>query len=212
MQVTCQLSDQDAAELSVELPKGTSAVSALLLGSSLNLWAPLREWVWRREASGSPPSDPLDEYTEQVVNTALHAVAQPHRVYFVHKRYGGHFVGFQRLGQALGLASVGPAHLGVHRTYGPWFGYRALVLIQDDTAPPPPPTAFSPCSSCKERPCVPQLHALKTPDGQYQPVDARSFRSWAAVRKVCPVGAAWTYGEGQLQYHYIHERSLLRRP
>ena len=33
------------------------------------------------------------------------------------------------LAEASGLAHVGPAHLAIHPQHGPWFGLRAVIVL-----------------------------------------------------------------------------------
>jgi hypothetical protein len=38
----------------------------------------------------------------------------------------------------------------------------------------------------------------------------RQWKSWAEVREVCPEGKLFRYGDDQLRYHYVKDRSILR--
>ena len=58
---------------------------------------------------------------------------------------------FQRLGRAAGLGGPGPLGLQIHPVFGPWWAYRALVVV--DRALPPRPPIGDGCAGC-DAPCV----------------------------------------------------------
>ena len=42
---------------------------------------------------------------------------------------------FQRLGRAAGLGGPGPLGLQIHPGFGPWWAYRALIVVDRDLPP-----------------------------------------------------------------------------
>src|SRR5881394_1320796 len=97
---------------------------------------------------------PLDRYTERVVRAAAHAALAgsgvAHAVLFPFMA-GGPLLPMQRLGQAAGLPPPGPLGLQVHPLYGPWWAYRALVVLATELVEEPPLPA--PCAGCPA-PCI----------------------------------------------------------
>jgi epoxyqueuosine reductase len=99
-------------------------------------------------------ADPLDRYTARVVAAAVaralagsdvaYALAFP----FVPTRPP---LPMQRLGQAAGLPAPGPLGLQVHPVFGPWWAYRALVVLS--CAVPEETPLAAPCVGCPA-PCV----------------------------------------------------------
>ncbi|MGE3674945.1 MAG: hypothetical protein AB7K71_35080, partial [Polyangiaceae bacterium] len=122
----------------------------LLSGNTRALWPLLQ-----RAAPSLPASDPLDAYAERVHRAAAARWLPDAELWFAHQLTPP--LPFPRLGEALGLCQVGPAHLAVHPEFGPWFGLRALLLIPWGNAllqPEASPIARaahlppSPCSGC----------------------------------------------------------------
>lgn len=138
-------------------------------------------------ATAPSGSDPLDRYTEDVVGTAFPGA----HVWFAHR---APYLPFQRIAVAAGFAAMGPTHLAIHPTYGPWFGLRALVALPGEPRAAPPRLPAYICS------------------GDCAAVLARSsedWRSWLAVRDACCTGRDHRYGEAQLAYHYTKDPALL---
>jgi methylmalonic aciduria homocystinuria type C protein len=195
---------------------GRESCLGLLIGNSRALWAPFSAWV---SASGAGREDPLDDYVAEAVGEVLTGARA--EVFFTQRRdyvagSGVAAVPFQRLGREIGFAALGPAHLSVHPVYGPWFAFRAVVVLD---APAPAELALAsprlkPCGSCSQ-PCVgaveEALRASGTGDAS-RPVRAdirEHWRRWVAVRDSCPHGGAHRYGEAQIGYHYTKDRAHL---
>ncbi|MCB9586718.1 MAG: hypothetical protein H6718_15060 [Polyangiaceae bacterium] len=178
----------------------------LLTGNTRRLWPLLQ-----RAAPNLPATDPLDAYTERVHRAAVERWLPGAKLWFAHQLTPA--LPFPRLGEALGLCHVGPAHLAVHPTHGPWFGLRALVSFPQGNnlrEPEAPSSARgshlppSPCSKCPA-PCVPLFQqALAESRGEPTGRDlvARHFDAWLAVRDACPVGRESRYSEEQIRFHY----------
>src|SRR5205085_9114313 len=108
---------------------------------------------FRARADGGG-AHPLDHYTERVVRAAasraLAGSGIAHAVLFPFATASPPLP-IQRIGLAAGLPPPGPLGLQVHPEYGPWWAYRALVLLgcEVDEEPPLP----APCLGCPA-PCV----------------------------------------------------------
>lgn len=214
-----ELSDELQASLARVFPGwggGTpNSDSILLTGNTRALWEPLLV-----AAPSLPADDPLDAYCERVHLAAARRWLPDARLWFAHQAEPA--LPFQRLGAALGLCELGPAALGVHPVYGPWFGLRALLLIprgnassiqperrpgagaDDQSSHLTPSPAASHCADCSA-PCVPAFRAAleKSRDEPLgRDLIARHFEAWVRVRDACPVGRAHRYGSAQLRFHY----------
>jgi len=195
---------------------GREACLGLLIGNSRALWAPFRAWA---AVEGAGRADPLDDYVAASIALALADTRA--EVFFTQRRdyvagSGVAAVPFQRLGRDIGFAALGPAHLSVHPDFGPWFAFRAVVVL--DAAPCPelarPGAKLEPCASCA-MPCATALEtALRASGtgGADRPLRAgirEHWRRWVAVRDACPEGRAHRYDETQIGYHYTKDRAHL---
>ena len=208
-----------APEYRLARPGGRDARLALIVGSSRAFWAPFLAWL-RADPARLDAPDPIDRFAVAALRAALADVALPHEVRFSFEAPPRR-VAMQRLADVAGLASLTPAMLCVHPTFGPWIALRAVVVF--DVAPPPGPRPALPlaCHDCAER-CAPALqHAQEAsvaraarPAAQVEraggdPV-APDWTLWLAVRDACPVGREHRYPEAYLRYVYTKDVAVLR--
>lgn len=179
---------------------GDPGAPCLVIGNSRALWP----FVLGHAAAHPDDPDPVDGYVARVVTAALADVPVSAAVRFAPEPPPRR-VALQRLAHLAGLAHLGPAHLTVHATHGPWHGLRAAVaLAVTPPAGPPPGPAPDPCTGC-EKPCLEALDAALAGGGPRE-----SWRAWARIRDVCPAGTTSRYGENQRRYHYTGSRRWLR--
>jgi hypothetical protein len=62
-------------------------------------------------------------------------------------------VPLQQLGVLAGWHYPSPLGLGVHPTWGPWFAYRAVVLLREALPELTEPQGDPPCTTCELQPC-----------------------------------------------------------
>jgi methylmalonic aciduria homocystinuria type C protein len=183
----------------------------VLIGNSRALWAPFTAWVKREPA---PSAHPLHDYVKAALVPAQGALGVPHYLYFAERldydAGGGKrsAVPLQRLGSRVGLASLGPAHLSVHPEYGPWFAYRAALVL--DLPPPATPDTprTEPCASCPA-PCKGALDLALGPE--HSLAVERNWQRWLAVRDACPERSDARYSDAQIGYHYTKDPRFLGR-
>jgi hypothetical protein len=89
-----------------------------------------------------------------------------------------------RLGELAGWGAPSPVFVGIHPDYGPWFAYRAALLVDlnlpvDDVTRLP-----HPCDACPDKPRL--------------------------ARLACPVGAEHRYSLAQIRYHHFHSLPTIR--
>jgi hypothetical protein len=159
-----------------DLPPG----HGVLIGNSRALW-PLFEAARRDE------DDPLEHYTERVIDAAFVGA----RIFYAHRKYDGSFIPFQKIAVATGFGALAPSRLVVHPRFGPWFALRAIVIV-DGTGPSRSPIA-QPCTC--EANCALALDAALA--------DPFEWRAWLAVRDACSLRAE-RYTDEQIHYHYTH--------
>jgi methylmalonic aciduria homocystinuria type C protein len=181
----------DAAALATQ--PGLEALAAhgragLLVGNTRALWQPFVV------AADRAAADPLERYTETIVQRALGGRA----IYYAHRRYGASFLPFQRLAVVAGLAALAPTHLLVHPIYGPWFAVRAVAIGDGEPVAHAPRVAL-PCT-CADA-CSAALACATA---------SNDWRDWLAMRELCSVGRTFRYSENQIRYHYTKDPAWLR--
>ncbi|MBC8131720.1 MAG: hypothetical protein H7X95_01965, partial [Deltaproteobacteria bacterium] len=154
--------------------------------------------------------DPLDDYTRGVLTGAVSEAwggppgnFQFRLIYpFIQAQPA---LPFQRLGCAAGLPPPGPLGIQIHPTFGPWWAYRALIVVSFSVDAEP--DLASSCPACS-RPCVSTCPAQAVTAAGFIPehcitqrMAALACRDSCASRRSCPVGAAHRYSDDQLAFH-----------
>ncbi|HEY0477378.1 MAG TPA: hypothetical protein VGD37_07625 [Kofleriaceae bacterium] len=155
----------------------------ILIGNTRALWPRFREAM--RDPALAAERDPLDRYTERVIDAAFPGA----RIYHGHRRYAGAFVPLQHVAVAAGLGALAPSHLVIHPIYGPWFALRAAVVI--DGEPPVRTPITRPCE-CDAR--CPAVLIRAQQSGRWQ--------DWLSVRDSCTL-RDWRYSDDQIRFHYL---------
>jgi hypothetical protein len=152
-------------------------------------------------------SDPLDRYTARVVADRVARALAAGAVRFAigHPFDRDPVIPFQRLGRAAGLGGPGPLALQIHPVFGPWWAYRALIVVDRPLAPAAAPGdgcagCPAPCvSACPGRAVsragfdVGACHAHRLADVACQPS--------CAARLACIRGPEHRYTDQQLAFH-----------
>lgn len=180
---------------------GRDHALALLVGNTRHLWAPFLRAIQAEEPL-QRASDPLDRHVEGSVETALQTFTTRWEARFGHHG-GDRRISMLRAAQASGFARTGPVHLAVHPTWGPWFGLRAVIVLDAPAPPPDPAQTHSPCDACPA-PCrAASAHAER---------HGWHWKDILAIRDACPVGVEHRYSESQIAYHYTKQREALVLP
>ena len=177
---------------------------AILIGNTRALWTPFVAALQARPAL-LDAEHPLDAYVVESVGKAVAScsMAPCNEVRWAHEG-PPRLVAMQRLAHVAGLAYLSPAHLSIHRVYGPWIAWRAVVCVDAEGPAGPSPAPASPCDDCDVR-CVAALRAAVA-TGTRVP---EHWRAWVAVRDACPVGVSYRYDEEQIRYHYTRDKGVL---
>jgi hypothetical protein len=195
-------------------PVSTLTLGALLPGArAAAIVASGGPAFFDRFAAGSPEArdgapHPLDRFTRRTADAAataaLSAFGVAHAIYFP---FDGAepLIPFQRLGRAAGLGGPGPLALQIHPVFGPWWAYRALVVL--DRALPPGPPIGDGCAGC-DAPCVAACpaHAVARAGFAVAACHARRLtaepcRLSCAARIACVRGPEHRYTDAQLAFH-----------
>ena len=156
---------------------------------------------------GDGGRDPLDRYTARVVVAAVsaaladtgvrHAISHPFAVDPV--------IPFQRLGRAAGLGAPGPLALQIHPEFGPWWAYRALVVL--DLRLPAAVRPGDACAGCPA-PCVAACPAGAVAAGGFdvqachtRRLSAPACHESCSARLACIRGPEHRYEDRQLAFH-----------
>lgn len=163
---------------------------------------------------GAP--DPLDRYTKRVITRATRDALDPGRAaHVVHFPFGVRpLIPFQRLGRAAGLGGPGPLGLQIHPTFGPWWAYRALIVLDRPLPAAPPPGDG--CAGC-DAPCVAACPAGAVARGGFEITACQARRLVAepcrlscVARITCVRGPEHRYRDEELAFHM--RASMPRRP
>ena len=165
-------------------------------------------------AASASATHPLDDYTARVVPAAVARVArhEAFRVLFPFSR--DPVLPVQKIGEAAGLPPAGPLGVQVHPRFGPWWAYRALVVLGAELPLELPLTPAcqrcpAPCVSlCPAGAAQPQGLAVGACAG-HRLRSAGCFHSCAA-RLGCIAGPEHRYPDSQLAFHMAHSLRLIR--
>jgi hypothetical protein len=182
------------------------ARGALIVGSGGPTFFDTFEAAGVEIADGAP--HPLDRYTRRVVNARVAAALGPpgaaHAVFFPFAG-AAPLIPFQRLGRAAGVGPPGPLGLQIHPVYGPWWAYRALVVVDRPLATGP--SLGDACAGCPA-PCVGacpgaavSLAGFSIPACHAHRVRAEPCRSSCAARIACVRGPEHRYRDEELAFH-----------
>jgi epoxyqueuosine reductase len=166
-------------------------------------------------ASDDDGPDPLDRYTAGVVNQVLAGLSAllPRGSHAVRFPFQG-ALPMQQLGEAAGLPRPGPLGLQIHPRFGPWWGYRAVVVL--GPALPALPALGQPCRGCPA-PCVAACPASAVRAAglaietcaRHRLVHAPCAHDCVA-RRACVVAPERAYPADQLAFHMEASLSMVR--
>lgn len=182
-----------AREVGVAMLADPERPLGYLVGNTRALW-PTFLAARRAQPELAASANPVDLYTEKALAHASGA-----RCLFVHRRYAGGYLPFQRIAAAAGLATIAPSNLAIHPIYGPWFALRAIVLVAGKPVTRLLPRAACDCATT----CTKAFERACTASGP------QAWRAWLAVRDACCVGLEHRYRDDQLAYHYTKDLRLL---
>jgi hypothetical protein len=183
-----------------------AAAGAVVIGSGGRVFFDRFSAETPEAKDGAP--HPLDRFTRRVVTEAVGAALAPlavsHALYFPFAG-AAPLIPFQRLGRAAGLGAPSPLGLQTHPVFGPWWAYRALIVV--DTQLPEAAPLGDGCAGCSA-PCVDACPASAVArDGfriaacHARRLSAQPCRLSCAARIACIRGPEHRYRDEQLAFH-----------
>ncbi len=180
------------------------AVSGLIVGSG---GVTFFDRFARAVEASDGAANPLDRYTRRVIERAADDALDP-----LGARRAVHFpfdtrplIPFQRLGRAAGLGEPGPLGLQIHPSYGPWWAYRALLIV--DRALPASRPPGDGCAGC-DAPCVAACPAAAVARSGFvvsachaRRLAAEPCRTSCVARIACVRGPEYRYSDAELAFH-----------
>lgn len=195
-------------EAPIRLPDfSRTAALGILVGNTRLLWE-----VFCRALAADPSrvddEHPLERYVRERVTAAAEGLGATHTIFWA-DAVEPSAVPIQRIAHAAGLAWLSPSYLSIHPTYGPWFAFRSVIVLDEDYTVLEGKPAPDPCTPCA-KPCLIALERAVTECRTLdQSAVTEHFDLWRRVREVCPQGGDHRYSEEQLRYHYIKDREIL---
>ena len=174
--------------------------------------------IWSAmKSSGIGGTDPMDTYSSHVaINYAETFLSGESKLLYPF----GETFDLTQLGELAGWSFPSPLGINIHPTYGLWFAFRALLVVEQRLEPSIREEFNSPCDECLDRPCqsacpvgaVSDINAFnlaKCVDFRRQAQSPCAHRCLA--RLSCPVGSEHRYSKEQLNYHYGRSLATIQR-
>lgn len=171
------------------------------------------------EAFGFHTDDPVDHYAHRLARRFLREFLGDPPSLLLYPG-GAAAPPLTRLGELAGWGSLSPVFVGIHPDYGPWFAYRAALLVDLDLPVDAVAPRAHPCDACLGKPCLAAcpVGATRWPGPSDIDACARSriengspCADRCLARLACPVGAEHRYSLAQIRYHYRHSLPTIRR-
>ncbi len=171
------------------------------------------------DARSSHHPDPLDAFTTGVVTAVVRDAfvdtGIAHRTIFPFMAMRP-LLPFARIGEAAGLGPPGPFGLQIHPVFGPWWAYRALIVL---AAPwKAKPLSGAGCEGC-DAPCVSvcpaqavQVHGFRLQLCVAHRLAAAECRLSCSARLHCVRGPSHRYSEAQLAFHMKASLAAIASP
>jgi hypothetical protein len=173
--------------------------------------------LWPQVDKHSRP-DPIDHYAETLLQEFL--LANNCTRFEILYPSGDDVIDLRALGRIVGWHADSCLGIGIHREYGTWFAYRAVVVADTDLPLTESATARMMCESCTAKPCINACPAGAVSADAPFDLDAcgnerlreeSPCATKCQARLACPVGQAHQYSEEQITYHYERSLESLRR-
>lgn len=168
-------------------------------------------------ASGIASEDPIDDFSTQSVRQWF-AQYHPNNAYEI-LYPGTHMIGLQQLGQLAGWHHASPFMVGIDRTWGTWYAYRAVIVADTNFEPTMPVSSDHPCQGCQPKFCVTSCPAGAMDQGQfdlgkcigYRKQEGSRCKSTCVARVSCPVGSEHRYCDAQIRHTYLGSMRAIER-
>lgn len=175
-------------------------------------------------------TDPVDDYALRSLGAWFKKQNLCHRFLYPleHEALKPSPIPLQALGQLAGWHYPSPMKVGINSTWGLWYAYRAVVLVNssfpaiehiEEGTNSQGGVSLSPCNACSSKPCISACPADALSDGTLRFERCAAFRlqphspcaQRCLAREACPVAAEHRYSAEQIQYHYSRSLETLKR-
>ncbi len=184
--------------------------TVLIANAGFDFWDSMKQ-------AGVRGSDPVDQYSILLAQefAGKHLSCKAQILY-----PSDHPVSLLSFGSRAGWSLATPMGVSIHPTYGTWFAYRALFLIDTYIPASSPLDAEHPCESCIDKPCQTECPSKAVGDmGSFKHETCARFRiedgspcaDRCLSRLRCPVGSEYRYADEQMKYHYGRSRKTMLR-
>lgn len=194
---------------------GNAITAAALIGNAGPAMWDVFDAARAADPALAAAAHPMDTWTRRVVESVVASVfrgtgSETREVVFPSD--GPPYVPFQRWAVRTGRFFPSPIGPLVHRTYGPWAGFRAAVLLQDgDGASDATSDPVSPCDTCADTPCLTTCPVSAFDGAGYDvpacvdhietPAGADCITQGCRARRACPYGHDYHQSAGQAGFH-----------
>ncbi len=209
------LAVRPASDVAAFLPPGTPGDRAVLLGSTAAAWDAFVADLAEDPARLTGEAHPFDAWVRRTLGRGdIPPQRPPDGVFWPCDAHAT--LNFLGIARAMGLPGPSPIGLGIHPTWGPWWGIRGLALGAFPDLPDTP-DLVAPCATCIAThgtpPCAAACPArVLRPDGAGSwrldgpacarvHLDADTCTHGCAARDACPVGSAHRYPDDAVRYH-----------
>jgi hypothetical protein len=155
-----------------------------------------------------PETDLLDDWTRRVLSPV--AASMNAKPVFPFDRPYPPFLTWAR---AAGTTYPSPLGLNIHPRFGLWHAFRAAFMFSRTIDFPAPPDMQSPCTTCRDKPCLSACPAGAFTGEGYDVAASTGHLSAPAgepcrtggclARTACPVGRDYAYTGAQTRFHMV---------
>ena len=210
-----------------DLPKGLiaqirSQVDDLASYRQLILIGHGGKQLWQSMTANNPPAnDPIDRFTLSVIDQWLEQFSPSinHHIVYPVDAANNAVVDLMALGELANWHHESPFKVGINTIWGPWFAYRAVVLIDSQFPTTPRLSPLSPCDSCSHKPCINSCPAKACNEYDFELNKCISYRKQdkskcadtCLAREACPIQTQHRYPRSQINYHYRESLKIIHQ-
>ncbi len=190
--------------------------------SYLSLLANAGPVFWARLKAGEFATDAVDRFSESIAMELVECANLSQHAKILYPGDGP--APLIQLGELAQWSTPSPLGLGLHKKYGPWLAYRALIKtsapLTEVQAITKRNEIVSPCLSCETTPCVKQCPAQAVSLDRsfnidkcatHRMLEHSACKEQCHARNACPVGKEFIYSKEQRAYHMTHALEALVR-
>ena len=188
-------------------PNGRRTVG-MLVANNFELWPVFISYL-RANPHDIDRVDPLDSYTQKSIALSVQQFDGRTQVRFAHQMTPNP-IAMQHLSDVCGFAQRSSSHLCIHPKYGPWISLRGVIIF-DFLMDIPAIDSNALCDTqCAVRCGKAFTNAIAAMDSAKHEAIRQGWIQWLQIRDLCTIGRQYRYSQPQLEYHYTHNKDILR--